>query len=99
MQKSLLARQTVLPHGWDINLDPKIKAQLTTNEAFVTEETYDAIFGWYDVEVDNTDSEAAQLDLLDQVVFKIAQLKQEDNIRESFIIQKISQAWQQPAPA
>lgn len=89
LQKSLLARQTVLPHGWDINLDPKIKAQLTTNEAFVTEETYDAIFGWYDVEVDNTDSEAAQLDLLDQVVFKIAQLKQEDNIRESFIIQKI----------
>ena len=89
LQKSLVSRKTVLPQGWDANLDAKVKAQLNTNQAFVTEESYDDIYHWYNIEVDNTESESAQLDLLDQAVFKIAQLKQEDNIRESFIVNKI----------
>lgn len=89
LQKSLLTRKTVLPQGWDENLDTRIKAQLQSNDAFQTEQTYEEIYDWYNLEVDNTETEAKQLDLLDEVVFKISQLKQEDNIRESFIINKI----------
>ena len=89
LQKSLVSRKTVLPNGWDERLDPKLKEALKDNEAFVTEENYDAILNWYTVEADNVINEEDSLELIDKAIFKIAQLKQEDNIRESFIINKI----------
>lgn len=89
LQKSLVSRKTVLPTGWDERLDPKLRESLKENEAFITEESYDAILDWYTVEADNVVNEEDSLELIDKAIFKIAQLKQEDNIRESFIINKI----------
>lgn len=89
LKKSLISQKTMLPAGWDDKLDSKLKAQLTNDDAFVTEESYEEIFAWYTVEADNAADEGAQLNLLDDAVFKIAQVKQEDNIRETFIINKI----------
>ena len=89
IQKDLFRRKTVLPSGWDDGLEPKIKATLSLNEAFVTEETYEDILAWYNIEADNLDSEEKQLTLIDDAIFKISQIKSEDRMRESFIINKI----------
>lgn len=93
LQKSLTSRQTVLPTGWDENLDVKIKQQLNSNEAFVTEESYDAILSWVESALTPNPNiilgSADHLEIIDKAVLKLSQLKQEDNIREAFVVNKI----------
>lgn len=91
IQKDLVRRKTVLPVGWDEGLEVKLKTALESNEIFLTEETYEQILSWYNVEADNTSGEQNQLLLIDEAIFKISQIKSEDRMRESFIINKIVQ--------
>lgn len=91
IQKDLIRRKTVLPVGWDEDLETKVKNSLETNEIFLTEETYEQILHWYTVEADNRATEQAQLILIDDAIFKISQIKKDDRMRESFIVSKIVQ--------
>lgn len=91
IQKDLIRRKTVLPVGWDEELEPKVKTALEANEVFLTEATYEQILEWYNVEADNTVGEHLQLLLIDEAIFKISQIRNEDRMRESFIINKIVQ--------
>lgn len=50
--------------------------------------SYERILNYYNVQADNTpDTEA--LDLVDEVLLRVAQIKKQDKVRETFILSKI----------
>lgn len=89
IQRDLKSNKMVLPAGWDDDLNEKVKAALSDNETFVTEETYEQILEWYNVEADNVNSEAGSIQIIDEAIFKIAQVRVADRLRESFIVKKM----------
>lgn len=87
IQGSLNKRKIALPSGWDEGLKAEEIAMLGLGE--VNEEwSYERILNYYNVEADNTNDDKA-LDLVDDVLLRVAQIKKQDRVRETFILSKI----------
>lgn len=87
ISQTMNKRKIALPAGWAEGLsDTEIKA-LGLGE--VNEEwSYERLLSYYDVEADNV-PEDKSLDLIDEVLFRIAQIKKPDPVREAWLINKI----------
>lgn len=87
INQTLSKRKCALPAGWDEGLKEEEIQMLGLSE--VKEEwSYERILNYYNVQADNTpDTEA--LDLVDEVLLRVAQIKKQDKVRETFILSKI----------
>ncbi|QHJ78657.1 MAG: hypothetical protein [Caudoviricetes sp.] len=87
IRQTLLKRKVALPHNWAEGLtEDQIKAfGLDDLEA---EWSYDRILSFYNEEADNT-HESKALDLVDDMILKLAQIKNIDQVRETFVVNKI----------
>lgn len=87
IHQTMQKRKIALPAGWAEGLSDKEIAQLGLSE--VNEEwSYERILSYYDLEADNVKEENA-LSLVDDVLFRLAQIKKPDAVRESWCINKI----------
>lgn len=87
VQQTLNKRKVALPSGWDEGLSEEEVRMLGLTE--VNEEwSYERILSYYNVEADNTPEDKA-LELVDEVLLRVAQIKKQDKMRETFILTKI----------
>lgn len=87
VQQTLNKRKIALPSGWDKGLSEEEVRMLGLTE--VNEEwSYERILSYYNVEADNTPEDKA-LELVDDVLLRVAQIKKQDKMRETFILTKI----------
>lgn len=87
IHKTLAKRKIALPAGWDEGLTVAEIESMGLKDVN-TEWTYEQILDFYNVEADNT-PDAQALDLIDTVLLKTAQIKKADQVRETFILNKI----------
>lgn len=87
IHRTLAKRKIALPSGWDEGLSPQEIETLGLTD-MNTEWSYEQILDHYNLEADNTEDSKA-LDLIDTVLLKTAQIKKHDQVRETFILNKI----------
>lgn len=87
IRQTLLKRKVALPHNWAEGLtEEQIKGfGLDDVQA---EWSYEQILNYYNEEADNT-PESKALDLVDEMILKLAQIKHIDQVRETFVVNKI----------
>ena len=84
---SLTKRKVALPSGWDEGLTPQQIDSFGMSE-MEAEWSYEQILSHYNDEADNT-KEDKTLDLIDEMLLKVAQIKKVDPLRETFILNKM----------
>lgn len=87
IRQTLNKRKTNLPHGWDEGLT-KSQIKGFGLDDIEAEWSYEQILEFYNTEADNTPENKA-LDLVDDMLLKLAQIKNSDPVRETFVTNKI----------
>ena len=87
IRQTLHKRKVALPNGWDEDLS-KEQVKAFGLDDLEAEWSYDQILSYYNEEADNTKEDKA-LDLVDEMLLKMAQIKKHDQVRETFVINKI----------